>query len=172
MLVFLTFASSNMSYKRIKNEAIESKLFDKVIAYDEHDLPEDFQQIMKDRISEYGMKGYAYWSWKPYIIKQTLEEMNDGDILLYMDAGSTLNINDNSIENFNRQLRKVTKLKTIFPTDDALFKMLYLAMMDATKKWTGKTWDWGPTLDQLCIYFADRITPEDLYQHKSSANQG
>ena len=41
--------------------------------------------------------------------------------------------------------------------------MLYLAMMDATKKWTGKTWDWGLTLDQLCIYFADRITPEDLY---------
>jgi len=40
----------------------------------------------------------------------------------------------NSIENFNRQLRKVTKSKTIFPTDDALFKMLYLAMMDATKK--------------------------------------
>ena len=39
----------------------------------------------------------------------------------------------NSIENFNRQLRKVTKSKTIFPTDDALFKMLYLAMMDATK---------------------------------------
>jgi transposase-like protein len=69
----------------------------------------------------------------------------------------------NSIENFNRQLRKVTKSKTIFPTDDALFKMLYLAMMDATKKWTGKTWDWGLTLDQLCIYFADRITPEDLY---------
>ena len=46
----------------------------------------------------------------------------------------------NSIENFNRQLRKVTKSKTIFPTDDALFKMLYLAMMDATKKWTGKAW--------------------------------
>lgn len=40
----------------------------------------------------------------------------------------------NSIENFNRQLRKVTKSKTIFPIDDALFKMLYLAMMDATKK--------------------------------------
>ena len=68
----------------------------------------------------------------------------------------------NSIENFNRQLRKVTKSKTIFPTDDALFKMLYLAMMDATKKWTGKTWDWGLTLDQLCIYFGDRIQPEDI----------
>ena len=68
----------------------------------------------------------------------------------------------NSIENFNRQLRKVTKSKTIFPTDDALFKMLYLAMMDATKKWTGKAWDWGLTLDQLCIYFGDRIQPMDI----------
>ena len=68
----------------------------------------------------------------------------------------------NSIENFNRQLRKVTKNRTIFPTDDALFKLLYLAMMDITKKWTGKSWDWGQTLDQLCIYFGDRITPSDL----------
>jgi len=68
----------------------------------------------------------------------------------------------NSIENFNRQLRKVTKSKTIFPTDDALFKMLYLAMIDITKKWTGKSWDWGQTLDQICVYFGDRIRPEDL----------
>ena len=68
----------------------------------------------------------------------------------------------NSIENFNRQLRKVTKSRTIFPTDDALFKMLYLAMIDITKKWTGKSWDWGQTLDQLCVYFGERIQPEDL----------
>ena len=68
----------------------------------------------------------------------------------------------NSIENFNRQLRKVTKSRTVFPTDDALFKMLYLAMMDATKKWTGKSWAWGQTLDQLCIYFGERIGPEDI----------
>lgn len=68
----------------------------------------------------------------------------------------------NSIENFNRQLRKVTKSRTVFPTDDALFKMLYLAMVDATKKWTGKSREWGQTLDQLCIYFGDRIKPEDI----------
>ena len=40
----------------------------------------------------------------------------------------------NSIENFNRQLRKVTKSKSIFPTDDALFKMLYLATIDKNGK--------------------------------------
>lgn len=68
----------------------------------------------------------------------------------------------NSIENFNRQLRKVTKTRTIFPTDDSLFKLLYLAMIDIAKKWTGKSWDWGQTLDQLCIYFGDRISPSDL----------
>ena len=43
---------------------------------------------------------------------------------------------------------------------------LYLAMMDATKKWTGKAWDWGLTLDQLCIYFGDRIQPEDIDVYK------
>lgn len=52
----------------------------------------------------------------------------------------------NSIENFNRQLRKVTKNRTIFPTDDALFKLLYLAMMDITKKWTGHRQDWGRSI--------------------------
>lgn len=57
----------------------------------------------------------------------------------------------NSIENSNRQLRKVTKSRTIFPTDDALFKILYLVMVDITQNWIGKSWDWGQTLDQLCI---------------------
>lgn len=68
----------------------------------------------------------------------------------------------NAIENFNRQLRKVTKAKPVFPTDDALFKILYLAMSEATEKWTGKAWDWGQTLDQLYIYFEGRISPEDI----------
>ena len=63
----------------------------------------------------------------------------------------------NAIENFNRQLRKVTKAKFVFPTDDSLLKMLYLAMMDITKKWTGRRQDWGVIHSQLEIFFADRI---------------
>lgn len=63
----------------------------------------------------------------------------------------------NAIEGFNRQLRKVTKSKTVFPTDDSLFKMLYLAMMDITKKWTGRRQDWSVIHSQLAIYFADRM---------------
>ena len=75
----------------------------------------------------------------------------------YPQEVRTLIYTTNAIENFNRQLRKVTKAKSIFPTDDSLLKMLYLAMMDITKKWTGRRKDWGQIHSQLEIYFADRI---------------
>ena len=62
-----------------------------------------------------------------------------------------------TIEGFNRQLRKVTKAKSVFPTDDSLLKMLYLAMMDITKKWTGRRQDWSVIHAQLAVFFADRM---------------
>ena len=63
----------------------------------------------------------------------------------------------NTIEGFNRQLRKVTKSKSVFPTDDSLLKMLYLAMMDITKKWTGRRQGWSLIHAQMAIYFAERM---------------
>ena len=63
----------------------------------------------------------------------------------------------NAIEGFNRQLRKVTKSKSIFPTDDSLFKILYLVTMDITKKWTGRRQDWSIIHSQLEIFYADRM---------------
>jgi transposase-like protein len=63
----------------------------------------------------------------------------------------------NAIEGFNRQLRKVTKAKSVFPTDESLFKMLYLAMMDITQKWTGRRQDWSMIHAQLAVYFEDRM---------------
>ena len=63
----------------------------------------------------------------------------------------------NAIEGFNRQLRKVTKSKSVFPTDNSLLKMLYLATMDITKKWSGRRQDWGQIRSQLEIYFEERL---------------
>ena len=63
----------------------------------------------------------------------------------------------NLIEGFHRQLRKVTKSKAQFPTDDALVKMLYLATREATRKWTARIQNWGEILGQLEIYFEDRV---------------
>lgn len=59
----------------------------------------------------------------------------------YPEAVRLLIYITNAIEGFNRQLRKVTQNKTIFPSDDSLLKMLYLVTMDITKKWTGHRQD-------------------------------
>ncbi len=75
----------------------------------------------------------------------------------YPEEVRTLIYTTNAIENFNRQLRKVTKSKSVFPTDDSLLKMLYLVMVDITKKWTGRRKDWGLIHSQLEIFFADRL---------------
>ena len=80
----------------------------------------------------------------------------------YPEAVRRLIYTPNAIEGFNRQLRKVTKSKTVFPTDDSLLKMLYLAMMDITKKWTGHRQDWGQIHSQLEIYFEERLSFRNL----------
>jgi transposase len=63
----------------------------------------------------------------------------------------------NMIESYHRQLRKVTKGKSIFPTDEALLKMLYMATQDVLRKWTGRVQNWGQILLQLSIFFPDKV---------------
>jgi transposase-like protein len=71
----------------------------------------------------------------------------------------TLIYTTNPIESFNRQLRKVTKSKSVFPNDTSVFKMLYLATMDIVKKWTMRRKNWASILAQLAVYFKDRVEP-------------
>lgn len=75
----------------------------------------------------------------------------------YPEEVRTIIYTTNAMENFNRQLRKVTKSKSIFPTDAALMKSLYLAMLDATSKWTSRVKNWDYILNHLVIYFEGRI---------------
>jgi putative transposase len=63
----------------------------------------------------------------------------------------------NTIENLNRQFRKVTKTTQVFPHDDALIKLLWLAQADITQKWTMTTRNWGEVMAQLNILFPDRM---------------
>ena len=76
----------------------------------------------------------------------------------YPDEVRKIIYTTNTVEGFNCQLRKVTKNKSVFPTDDSLLKMLYLAAMDITKKWTEHRKDWGKIRAQLMIYFEDRLS--------------
>lgn len=54
-------------------------------------------------------------------------------------------------------LRKVIKTKTSFPNDDALKKMLYLALNNIEKKWTMPLRDWSGAMNQFLILFGDRV---------------
>jgi hypothetical protein len=90
---FLTFASSDLkkSLNRIKNQADFLNFYDYVITYTEKELDSNFHSLFKENL-KFGTRGFGYWCWKPQIILQVLENMNDGDILQYSDVGCHLNI--------------------------------------------------------------------------------
>ena len=63
----------------------------------------------------------------------------------------------NTIESLNRQFRKYTKTKAVFPSDMSLMKCLYLSTINIAKKWTQPYRNWGPILSKLSIMFDGRI---------------
>ncbi len=96
-------------------------------------------------------------------IKELEGQLERADILLPVSYEmQSLIYTNNAIEGFNRQMRKVTKTRTVFPTDDSLFKLLFLAMRDTTAKWYGKPRNWGLIISQLMISFPGRISDEDF----------
>lgn len=63
----------------------------------------------------------------------------------------------NTVESYNRKLRKITKSKGSFPSDNALLKLLYLVTQDTLKKWTSSIRNWPSIISQLSIYFEERL---------------
>lgn len=87
---FLTFASSNYknTFTRIKTEAENCDFFDTITCLDEFDLPISYR--IKHQINEQ-TRGYGYWIWKSYITHQLISKIPEGDILVYIDAGCSIN---------------------------------------------------------------------------------
>lgn len=63
----------------------------------------------------------------------------------------------NAIESLNSSLKKVTQKRSAFPNDDSIYKVLYLALEKASKKWTMPIPHWGKAMNQFAIHFGDRI---------------
>lgn len=63
----------------------------------------------------------------------------------------------NTVEGYNRQLRKVIKTKGGFPNADATRKLLFLANQNILKKWTNPIFNWALILNQLAIRFQKRL---------------
>ena len=63
----------------------------------------------------------------------------------------------NAIESVNMTLRKVTRNHRIFPSGEAVYKVVYLAIRNIAKKWTMPIRDWKPALNRFAVEFAERI---------------
>lgn len=94
-IFFLSFADSSLSptLKRIEEQANQMQVFDKIMIYNEKQIPQFIKNRIKYVIKQTGSKrGYGYWCWKPALINFIIKnEMSDGDLLLYGDAGCDLN---------------------------------------------------------------------------------
>ena len=77
----------------------------------------------------------------------------------YPEEIRTIIYTTNAVEAVHRQFRKVTKARSLFPNDDALRKMLYLAYRDLSKKWTIPIRNWSIVISNFSIIFEERLEP-------------
>ena len=63
----------------------------------------------------------------------------------------------NTVGSYHRMVRKFTKSKAIFPTDDSIRKVVYMSVQEISKKWTMPVRDWGLAYAQFMIFFEDRL---------------
>lgn len=108
-LVFCTFGCNSFEYSRLRlaKQAVDSNWFDLVCAYGKNDT------IFSKPDGHFNGRGGGYWWWKPYILRSTLEKMNYGDILLYLDAGFYLNSRGKRLFNYYKNLISNHQVKVL-----------------------------------------------------------
>jgi len=97
MKIFITFGAGDNNYyeavNRLTNQANSLNIFDEIIPYTDEYLKNDKVFWNKHySFIENNKRGYGYWLWKPYIIKKTMETLNHGDVLMYLDCGCEIDI--------------------------------------------------------------------------------
>lgn len=123
----------------------------------------DLKQVYQANNEEMALKALqsleATWGDKYSIVIQSWNN-NWQNLSTYFNFPSEIRriiYTTNALEGFNRQLRKFTKVRTSFPTDDSLRKALYLATEQIMNKWTSPCQNWSGTLAQLTIMFEERL---------------
>src|SRR5205085_12443281 len=124
------------------------------------DLKPVYQAITLDEAEQRLMDLEAKWGKKYPVVIESWHR-NWGKLTTYFrySAGiRKLIYTTNTIEGFHRQVRKVTKTKGAFTNDMALLKLVYLASVRISEKWTMPLQNWGLTMQQLSIMFEGRLT--------------
>jgi transposase-like protein len=75
----------------------------------------------------------------------------------YPEANRRAIYTTNAIESLNYPLRKVTRNRSVLVNDEAIYKIMYLALRNAAKKWTMPIKDWGAALNQFAVFFGERV---------------
>ena len=101
------------------------------------------------------------WAKKyPLALKSWRQNWNNlSTFFKYPEEIRTVIYTTNAVEAVHRQFRKVTKTRSLFPNDDALKKMLYLAYRDLSKKWTMPIRNWAIVISNFSIIFEERLKP-------------
>jgi len=137
-LSFMTFGGPTPNFhKRVSELCIQASLiptlFTEVKGYTEQNLKMDTSFWEKHgKFIEANPRGYGYWIWKPYLIKKTLDLLNNGDILIYSDAGCYLNLNALSV----KRLYEYIEMVKSSPQGVLSFQMEHLPEYKYTKRRT------------------------------------
>lgn len=122
--------------KRIYQSSTEQEALVQLDAFEET-WDEDYPQISKSWRSNWGNLN-TFFGYPPAIRKA-----------IYTT---------NAIESLNSVIRKATRQRKVFPTERSALKVVYLAIMDASKKWTMPIQNWKPALNRFTILFGERVT--------------
>ena len=124
----------------------------------------DLKSIYKAPNGEIGFKNLAEFGEKwdnkySYIAKSWIDNWAElSTFWKYPEEIRRLIYTTNPIESFNRNMRKYTKNKPTFQSEESLAKSLFLGILKVEKKWTSKVQNWGIIYSQLTILFADRLS--------------
>ncbi len=137
----------------------------KYVSYkDRRDLVKDLKPIYKADTAEMAEKNLDKFSEKwdskyPSISKSWRNNWSQIIPFFSYEQGIRKAIyTTNAIESLNMTLRKIIKNRSSFPNDEAVVKLLYLALQNISKKWTMPIKEWGRAINQFAILFEDRIT--------------
>jgi transposase-like protein len=123
------------------------------------DLKAIYQAPTRDQAETALLQLAEKWAEK-YAVAVKSWETNWSELSTFFDFPNEIRrliYTNNAIEAYNRQLRKVVKNKAVFPTDDAVRKIFYLAHRDIAKKWSMPIPNWAKILNQLVVYFQNRV---------------
>jgi putative transposase len=121
------------------------------------DMKAIYQAATKEIAEENLMVLKEHWGDKyPNSVRSWFDNWDNlSTFFAYPKELRTLIYTTNPIESVNRQIRKITKTKGHFPSDNALFKIVFLGLEKATKRWTQRLLHWDQIIAQLLIYFED-----------------